>query len=70
MDRIIELLFNPNHELPSGSVLVVLVIIALAAPMLMNYIRDRRENRRMEDSHTSGAEKTEKLNQHKKKKKK
>lgn len=50
MDRFIELLFNPNHEMPSGWVLAVLVAIGIIVPTLMRWIQDSRSSRKKDIS--------------------
>ncbi len=50
MDELIQLLFNPNHEMPSGKVLVILILLGFLIPTLMRYIQDKREEHR----HDSG----------------
>lgn len=43
MDKIIEVLFNTNHEMPSGWVLVALMILAIVVPNLMRWIQNSRD---------------------------
>lgn len=42
MDRFIQVLFNTNHEMPSGWTLIFLVVFCLAASGLMRYLQDKR----------------------------
>lgn len=47
MDSFMQLLLNPNHEMPSGWVLLALAVLAIAVPALMRYLQGwREENRR------------------------
>lgn len=42
MDQFIQVLFNTNHEMPSGWTLLFLVVFCLAVSSLMRYMQDRR----------------------------
>lgn len=42
---IMQLLFNPNHEAPSGWVLVVLILLAIVLPAIMRYVAEYRHRK-------------------------
>lgn len=42
---IMQLLFNPNHETPSGWVLVVLILLAIVLPAIMRYVAEHRHRK-------------------------
>lgn len=48
MDNLIQILFNTNHEMPSGYVLIVLVAICLIVPPLSRYILQKRMSEKEE----------------------
>lgn len=59
MDKLIQVLFNPNHEMPNGYVLVVLVALCLIVPAVARYIQQKRalkEEERSAPSPESGGE--------------
>lgn len=57
MDRIIEILFNTNHEMPSGWTLVFLIVFCIAASSLMRYLQDQRNARNQQSQKKSGKKK-------------
>lgn len=52
MDNFYNLLFNPNHEMPSGWVLVVLILLCVVIPSIMRYIQAKREEQRFLKDYT------------------
>lgn len=46
MDNLMQILFNTNHELPSGWVLMVLILLAVVVPSIMRYVQSKREAER------------------------
>lgn len=50
MDKIIEVLFNTNHETPSGWVIIALLVIAIVVPNIMRWIQDSRSSRKKDIS--------------------
>lgn len=43
MDNLMQVLFNTNHEMPSGWVLMVLLLLAVVVPSIMRYVQSKRE---------------------------
>ena len=43
MDKFIEVLFNTNHEMPSGYVLAAIVAISLITSAVSSYIKRKRQ---------------------------
>lgn len=68
MDKIIEVLFNTNHEMPSGWVVVFLLVIAIVFSNLMRWLQSRKENP-YSPSHFSESSPKKKSGSKKKKKK-
>lgn len=48
MDNLMQVLFNTNHEMPSGWVLVALILIAVVIPSVMRYVQERKALHRYE----------------------
>ena len=44
---IMQLLFNPNHETPSGWVLAVLILLAVVMPPIMRYVAEHRNRKKL-----------------------
>ena len=42
---IMQLLFNPNNEAPSGWVLVVLILLAIVLPTIMRYVAEHHRRK-------------------------
>ena len=43
---IMQLLFNTNHEIPSGWVLAVLILLAVVMPPIMRYVAEHRNHKK------------------------
>lgn len=43
---IMQLLFNTNHETPSGWVLAVLILLAVVIPPIMRYVAEHRNRKK------------------------
>lgn len=46
MDKLIQILFNTNHEMPNGWVLLVLAGLAIVVPSIMRYVQGRKEDQK------------------------
>lgn len=72
MNQFIEVLFNTKHEMPSGWVIVVLLILAIVVPNLMRWVQSIQESRRQSEINASllTAEQPKKKTKNSSKKKK
>lgn len=43
---IMQLLFNTNHETPSGWVLAVLILLAVVMPPILRYVAEHRNRKK------------------------
>lgn len=44
MEKVIQFLFNPNHDMPNLWVMAVLAILCLVSSYAMRYFQSRRRN--------------------------
>lgn len=44
MEKVIQFLFNPNHDMPNLWVMAVLAILCLVSSYAMRYFQSRRQN--------------------------
>lgn len=44
MENFMQTLFNTNHEMPSGWVLVFLIVISIVIPQIMRWIQNSRSS--------------------------
>lgn len=60
MDRLYELMLNPNHEMPSGGVLFALFALCIIVPYITRFLQNRRDQNRKGPPASSGKKKKKK----------
>lgn len=68
-DQLYNILFNPNHEMPSITIIIVILALVLITNAVGRYMLDRKDEKRRRDVYTGRDKQSMKKTRPTKKKK-
>lgn len=59
-EQLYNVLFNPNHEMPSLTIVIIIVAMVLITNAIGRYFLDRKDEQRRRDIYTGRADRKKK----------